>query len=241
MSELRTPALQTASPVGLWVAQYPRTAEVFDMLQIDYCCDGQKTLENACWENGLEVVRVHSLLKYTVAQAGKDAQPDWMHASLSQLCDHIEQKHHALLKDSLPLLSDLMAEVVNLHGDDHEELREVQQHFITWRDEILAVMVEEERSLFPAIRRFENDLDRSQSLIDSIQKMIQRITFKHADIGEALKKARSAAKHFSAPQDACGKFSQMYGLLRWIEADVRHHVHKEESILFPRVKTAVNS
>ncbi|WP_442505396.1 DUF542 domain-containing protein [Novipirellula sp. SH528] len=239
MSESRTVALQHDSPIGLWVAQHPQTAEVFDMLHLDYCCDGEKPLENACWENGLEVLRVQSLLQRTVAEAGTNCQSDWMHASLTQLCDHIEQKHHALLKDTLPLLSKLMEEVVDLHGEAHEELREVQQHFIAWRDEILAVMVEEEQSLFPAIRQFESDADHSQSLADAVAKMIHRVTFEHAGIGETLKKARSASKNFSAPKDACPKFSQMYGLLRWIEADVRHHVHKEEAILFPRMKTAL--
>ncbi|QDS94830.1 Iron-sulfur cluster repair protein YtfE [Roseimaritima multifibrata] len=208
------------------------------MLQIDYCCGGDKPLENACWENGLEVLRVHSLLKQTVAETHDTEHPDWMHASLTELCDRIEQKHHARLKDSLPLLSRLMAEVVALHGEAHEELREVEQHFMTWRDEILTAMAEEERSLFPAIRQYDSEAftDHSETLTAPLQEMIYRVRFEHADIGEALKKTRSASKNFLAPKDACAKFSQMYQLLRWTEADVRQYVHKEESILFPRVK-----
>ncbi len=76
MSYSRTANLQADALVGTWVAQFPETAAVFDMLQIDYCCDDEKSLENACWANGLEVLRVHSLLKHTVAETGKNAQPD---------------------------------------------------------------------------------------------------------------------------------------------------------------------
>jgi len=146
MSDSRNANLQADVLVGTWVAQYPETAAVFDMLQIDYCCDGEKPLEDACWANGLEVLRVHSLLKHTVAEAGNNAQPDWMHAPLTQLCDHIEQQHHALLKDSLQLLSDLMAEVVDLHSDDHKELRDVRQH-----------VPKEESILFPRLKEAFDD------------------------------------------------------------------------------------
>ncbi len=231
--------LRDDSSVGQWVAQHPQTAKVFDMLQIDYCCDSDKPLETACWENGLEVLRVHTLLRHTVAEAADAAKVDWTKASLSELCDHIEHTHHTLLKETLPLLSDMVAEVAELHGSEHEELRDVQQNFIVWRDEIIAVMAEEERSLFPAIRELESSDRPKSDAADSVHRMIRRLALEHADIGEALKSARAASNRFKAPKDACPKFAQMYGLLRWIEADVRQHVHKEEAILFPRVNTLV--
>lgn len=240
MTESRIADLQADATVGTWVAEYPETADVFAMLQVDYCCQGNKPLENACWEHGLEVVRVHSLLKHTVSQAGNTAETDWTLAPLSELCDHIEKRHHELLKESLPLLSDMVAEVVNLHGDDHQQLREVQTHFIKWRNDIVGVMAEEERTLFPAICRLESDHGPDTPTHASLKCTMHGIQLNHADIGSALKNARSASENFKAPKDACAKFSQMYGLLRWIENDVRQHVHKEESILFPRVRKLLN-
>ncbi len=240
MSHTNDESLDATSSVGQWVAHHPATANVFDMLHIDYCCDGGKPLENACWEHGLEVIRVHALLKHTVAQSvASFSSSDWLHAPLADLCDHIEKHHHSVLKQSLPLLSDMMADVVELHGSEHEELRDVQHHFITWRDEILALMIEQERSLFPAIRRFANEPDSRSSLAESLIKMMSRASYEHTDIGEAMKQANRAADGFTKPTDACPKFAQMYGLLRWIEADIRQHVHKEESILFPRIKDAI--
>ncbi|QDT05025.1 Iron-sulfur cluster repair protein YtfE [Rubripirellula lacrimiformis] len=241
MSGKGAAVLHDDSAVGLWVAQHPETAEVFEMLQIDYCCDGNKPLENACWENGLEVLRVHSLLAHTMAESANADQPDWLHASLTQLCDHIEQTHHALLKSSLPMLGDLISEIVSLHSQTHEGLRDVQLSFVAWRDEIVALMEEEEASLFPAIRRLEVDGNGSPSDKDFISTMIHRVTSEHTDIGEALKMTRKAGKNASATKDGSTKISRMYGLLRWVESDVRHHVHIEESILFPRVLAALAS
>ena len=60
MSESDSQNLNDESSVGRWVAQHPETAKVLETLRIDYYCNGDKSLEKVCWENGLEVVRVHS-------------------------------------------------------------------------------------------------------------------------------------------------------------------------------------
>lgn len=234
MSNSQTTTLKYDSPVGVWVAQHPQTADVFEVLRIDYCCDGDKPLEWACWENGLDLLRVHSLLRCIIAEIDDATMGDWLHAPLADLCDHIEYTHHAFLKNSLPSLSSLLAKVVELHGYEHEELRDVQHHFATWRDAILAVIAEEERSLFPAIRLMESHEEPTDRNLGSIPKLIRRVAFEHKDIGVALKEARKASGDFIKPKDACPTFAQMYGLLRRVETDVRHHVHKEEYILFPR-------
>ncbi|WP_146409415.1 DUF542 domain-containing protein [Allorhodopirellula heiligendammensis] len=41
------------SSVGQWVVEYPQTADVFETLQISYCCEGDQSVEEACWKNGL--------------------------------------------------------------------------------------------------------------------------------------------------------------------------------------------
>ncbi len=37
---------------------------------------------------------------------------DWLHAPLTELCDHIAKTHHAFLKNALPTLSDWLAKIV---------------------------------------------------------------------------------------------------------------------------------
>jgi regulator of cell morphogenesis and NO signaling len=45
--------LNLNTTVGEWAAQRPQTARVFEALQIDYCCGGGTSLEQACWERQL--------------------------------------------------------------------------------------------------------------------------------------------------------------------------------------------
>ncbi|TWU45854.1 Iron-sulfur cluster repair protein ScdA [Novipirellula aureliae] len=226
--------------VGQWVAEHPQTADVFEMLRIDYCCDGDKTLEQASWEHGLELLRVHSLLQRTIAEIEDASVDDWLHASLSGLCDHIEQKHHAYLKNTLPTLTSLIAEVVEVYGDAHAELGELQDYFVGWRSEILNVMAMEERDLFPAIRQLDEATFTGERFgrgddFRQLSVPIRRVIYDHEDIGQSLRSARVVAADYKPPSDAGQTYRQMLGLLRRVETDTRHHVHKENYILFPRV------
>lgn len=235
MSKLKTPKLTENSSVGQWVARHPETAEVFEMLRIDYYCDGDRPLEKVCWENGLKVLRVHSLLQQTIEDLHDPTIDGWLNASLADLCDHIEQTHHAFLKNSLPAVTTLLAQVIELTGDDHPELREVRRHFINWRDETLEVMANEERSLFPSIREMEREGENGSRDWRGIAKLIRNVGYEHHDIGDALRKARDAAENQPEPPDARPIYRQLLGQLRGIESNMRHHIHKEEYILFPRV------
>ncbi len=222
------------SSVGRWVAEHPQTADVFEMLRIDYCCGGDQTLEEACWTNGLEVLRVHSRLQRAIAGICDESIDDWLHASLTSLCDHVEQTHHASLKSELCRLTDLVARVVGVHQDAHPELVDVQQRFIALRNEMLPHTSREENVLFPAIRQLEKSGDLLSEHNPNIKKTIRSLLFEHQDVGDELRSIRSASQNFAVPGDTCSSYRDMLESLRRLETDTHLHIHKENHILFPR-------
>jgi len=40
--------------------------------------------------------------------------------------------------------------------------------------------------------------------------------------------------HYKLPEDACPTYTVTYKMLQQLEADMYHHVHKENSVLFKR-------
>ena len=146
------------SSVGNWVAAHPQTSRVFEALKIDYCCGGGKSLEQACWDRGLDPKRVIQQLEQSIKECEQSAD-NWLNTSLSELCDHIEQTHHAYLKDELPRLTEMVAKVVKAHGESHPELATAQEVFASLRAELEPHMFKEEQVLFPAIRQLEQSAD----------------------------------------------------------------------------------
>ncbi len=220
--------------VGRWVAEHPQTADLFEVLQIDYCCGGDQSLEEACWKGGLESLHVHSQLQRLVVGIDDETLEDWLHASLSDLCDHIEHSHHAYLKAELSRLTDLIAKVMDRHRDSHPELADLQNYFISLRTEMLPHTAREDEVLFPAIRQLERFGELADDRIQTLGKPIRALLFEHLDVGHGLRNIRQAAQDFAVPTDACSSYRDLLASLHRLEIDTHIHIHKENHVLFPR-------
>jgi regulator of cell morphogenesis and NO signaling len=56
----------------------------------------------------------------------------------------------------------------------------------------------------------------------------------HDDAGEALRRMRELTNDYTPPLDACNTYRAVFDSLRELELDMHRHVHKENSILFPK-------
>src|SRR5689334_10558084 len=83
--------------VGQLVVERPSRARVFERLGIDYCCGGKQPLRLACEQKKLDYDAVLTELEQDQVAPEAGAR-NWASASLADLCDHIEQTHHAYLK-----------------------------------------------------------------------------------------------------------------------------------------------
>src|SRR5690606_34882644 len=135
--------------VGEIAAKDMRKAEKFKKLGIDFCCGGKKTLEEACLENGLDILRVQKELE-EAAKEPATAQPlDFSGWPLGFLADYIVNVHHSYVKATAPMLLDLSAKVAGHHGITNPLfviLGEVTHQLIA---ELSAHMQKEEEVLFP--------------------------------------------------------------------------------------------
>lgn len=221
------------SSVGNWVAAHPQTSRVFEALQIDYCCRGGESLEQACRQRGLDPQQVALQLEQAVADEDPTAE-NWLEASLTELCNHIEQTHHAYLKEELPRLTEMIAKVVAAHGESHPELAAVQEVFASLRAEMEPHMFKEEHVLFPAIRQLEQSADHRPFPFGTVANPIRMMEQEHDNAGNALSRIRALTRDYQVPDDACNTYRAMLAGLRQLELDMHQHVHKENSILFPR-------
>lgn len=225
--------LDLTETVGTWVARHPQTSRVFESLQIDYCCGGGKSLEEACWERQLDPQQVHARLEEAVEKEEEPGE-DWLQASLTELCDHIERTHHAYLRQELPRLAAMIDKVVDAHGEAHPELSEVRQVFRALRGELEPHMFKEERVLFPAIRQLEESGGTASFPFGTVGNPIGVMEQEHDHAAKALSRLRWLTNDYELPADACNTYRAMLDGLRQLEADMHRHVHKENNILFPR-------
>jgi regulator of cell morphogenesis and NO signaling len=228
--------LNLSSPVGDWVSEHPRTSRIFEELHIDYCCGGRTPLEEACRERSLDPKDVEARLLESMGLFEDVPSEMWNTAPLKDLCDHIEQTHHAYLRTELPRLSKMVKKVAAVHGDRHQYLLQLEKVFEGFRAELETHMFKEEAVLFPAIRELESESGAAQFPFGSVANPIRVMEHEHDDAGQALAKMRELTNHYQPPEGACNTFRAMLDGLRELERDMHHHVHKENNILFPRAK-----
>src|SRR5690606_4049680 len=128
--------------VGQLVVERPSRARVFERHGIDYCCGGKVGLGEACAKRGVDLAGGIAALE--AAEAPAPTERDWSGAALTDLADHIERAHHGYLRTELPRLAAMTRKVAAVHGDAHEELREVARVFEGFAAEMFSHMQKEE-------------------------------------------------------------------------------------------------
>lgn len=228
-------ALSPHTPVGALVAEKPARARIFEALDIDYCCGGDRTLAAACQAQNLDPDTVARMLD-TLPNGPADSAPtDWTEAPLGDLIDHIVDAHHGFLHREMPRLQRLLAKVTRAHGKDVAWLAPVNDLFGTLKEELEAHMESEEGYVFPAIRTLaQGRVLPDGSTLDTAT--VEQMVDEHDDAGSMLQRLRDLTNGYTPPTDACATFRTVLDGLRELEADMHQHVHKENNILFPRAR-----
>ncbi|MCP4190037.1 MAG: iron-sulfur cluster repair di-iron protein [Planctomycetaceae bacterium] len=233
--------LDTSSTVAQWVSKFPQTSRLFEQLQIDYCCGGGVVLADVCERQKLDANAILTQLEDAIAHPQHESTENWSDSGLCELCDHIQQTHHAYLRKELPRLTELVDKVASAHGANHPKLGGLQEVFAALRAELEPHMFKEEQILSPAIRQMEEAASSPHFPFGTVANPIRMMEHEHDNAGNALARIRELTDDFLLPDDACNTYRVMLDSLRQLEGDLHQHIHKENNILFPRARALESS
>lgn len=210
---------------------HPGALSVFSKYNIDYCCGGNRSLEEACIRVGLnpEKIREEILNAPTQQSAVPGRAEQW---SASLLADYIIQNHHTYVRRAIPEIEMLLDKVCAAHGEDNIELLNIQQDFRDLADELVNHMGKEEMALFPALKRLEAHNGATHPLEDTLQAPITMMEQEHAVVGDLMKSIRGLSNNYTVPEYACPTYRVTYQKLKEFDDDLMMHVHLENNILF---------
>ena len=215
--------------VGEIVAENPSQARVFQAFGIDFCCQGGRTLREACTLKG---IGLDSVIEQLEAAAAGNTPPENNPALLPpvELIKHIVDKHHAYLRSELPRIHAMSERVAKVHGGHTPSLVEVYNIYCEMSQELAGHMMKEEEILFPAIRALCAGGPSVLPLDGPVSCMLQE----HDDAGQALARMRELTNGFTPPPEACNTYRALFAGLAELEEDLHRHIHLENSVLFPQ-------
>lgn len=225
-----TPLLERT--VGELVAERPGRSRVFQNAGIDFCCQGGRTLREACERKG---ITAETVIKQLEAELTDKAAPVQNPALLPphQLADYIVETHHNYLRRELPRLHAMSEKVAKVHGPHTPSLMEVFRVFKGMEEELTSHMQKEEMVLFPAI----SSLSRGEATSMPLNGPIACMIHEHDELGEALTHLHGLTNGFRPPTDACNTYRALFAGLRELEEDLHFHIYLENSVLFPAAQT----
>lgn len=211
---------------------------VFEKLGIDYCCGGNKPLEEACRAANLSAEDVQNALDAAQQESNSTAVRDWQREPLSELIVHINVTHHKFVRQEIARLGPLFEKVCGVHGKNHPELLHIQAVFRGLAQELTQHLMKEEMVLFPYIVRMEEAVIQGEPALPppfgTVANPVVMMEHEHDSAGDALRAIRVASNGYVAPEAACASYQALYRALAEFEADLHQHIHLENNILFPR-------
>ena len=224
------------SIVGVLVAADYRTASVFKQYNIDFCCNGNRTLEKVCAEQQLPVDELMSGLNN--AAYTEKANIDYQFWSIDLLAEYIEQKHHKYVTNTIEEIKPYLQKITMVHGNRHPELSKIKSLFDNCAGELLQHMKKEELMLFPYIKRMmrvkEDKSSAMSSPFGSVQNLINMMHAEHDHEGERFRQIAALSTNYAVPPDGCNTYRVTMALLQEFEEDLHLHIHLENNILFPK-------
>ncbi len=225
MSDLKNASL------GEIVTNDFRTASIFTNHHIDFCCGGKMSLSEACKNEGINLDEVCGEIEKLPSIKPGNSQNfnEW---NIDFLADYIMNTHHKYVTKNLPELKFYTHKIADVHGEGHEELKEIASTFAYIYDELTQHLKNEEEVLFPAIKKALTSDDPEAR--KTIKSEIDRMNGEHDFAGGAMDKISKLSNRYALPADACTTFELTYKMLEEFENDLHVHVHLENNILFPK-------
>lgn len=213
------PLLPETSLAAL-ASHHAAASRVFQRHQLDFCCQGARSLAAACREQGVDADAVLAELR---AAASPSPTADWTSAGSAELIEHIVRHFHEDHRAELPRLLAMAEKVERVHAGRTTCPTGLAQYLHEFGQRLDQHMQKEEQVLFPLLRQGAD-----------APAPIHCMLAEHDEHAVSLRTVRALAHDFVPPAEACGTWRALYKGLEALERMVMEHVHLENHVLFPR-------
>ena len=229
--------IQENQIIGELVANDYRTASVFKKYNIDFCCQGNRTINDACEAKEIDGKLVVADLNALV-QSQQPGSIDYQSWPMDLLAEYIEKKHHRYVEEKTLEIKPYLEKIARVHGGRHPELLEINEHFNATAGELAMHMKKEELIVFPFIKKMVKAKEEGTKLaapnFESIQFPIKAMMDEHTNEGDRFRLIEALSNNYTTPEDGCNTYKVTFALLKEFEQDLHLHIHLENNILFPR-------
>jgi len=212
------------------VTDYPKSADIFRNVGIDFCCGGQESIASAV--NHKPNIDLNSLLNklnhIDNTESNSTINPKFL--NVESLIQYIQSAYHETLKEEFKNLTPYVTKLAKVHGPSHPYLLKLQDLYREFRNSMLDHIRKEDEEDFPKLIQYSQGQD-----VQNIKIILEDLINDHEDTGQLLNVMNQLTSDYQAPEEACGTWKLVYQRLQNIEHQTHQHVHLENHVLFKKV------
>ncbi|GGG95327.1 iron-sulfur cluster repair di-iron protein [Polaribacter pacificus] len=229
--------IQADTLVSDIVAKNYNTAAIFSKYNIDFCCNGNRSLAKVIEKKGIPLEEIIEALAAEVDT--RENQSDlFQKLNIGALSDYVVESHHSYVEKSIPPIKQYLDKLCKVHGDRHPELFEIRELFFGSADELTKHMKKEELILFPFFKKLAKLKKEGGAYekphFETVENPIAMMHHEHDVEGERFRKIAELTANYTPPADACTTYKVTFSMLKEFEEDLHKHIHLENNILFKR-------
>jgi regulator of cell morphogenesis and NO signaling len=228
----QTITINGQTKLGDLVTYFPAITSRLNELHIDYCSQGDRSLESAIDEAGLTpdfITEVQNAYSDYLARSDKERPVSEL--SDEELVDLILDTHHLTERALWKELDKLVNLIMLVHYEHDKELMlKIHRSFSELKMELEEHFAKEEKELFPAMLK----VDKTPEDRAAIRSLISELEDEHDGAGKIIKRLIKETNDFTPPEFACPTVKAVYQKLHELADDVFLHIAKENSVLFKR-------
>jgi regulator of cell morphogenesis and NO signaling len=197
---------------------------VFSKYNIDFCCGGGLTLEEACAANGVDFENLKAeieAINYKIAGSRQENE-----VTVSSLITQLKDEYHAYFYEILPQIVPISAKVAQVHGTQNPELLQINELVKAIEIVLLETTKNAESSLFNALK----ELDEEQ-----FNKALKKGEIAQHLISDSFKEISKLSNHYEIPSNACNSFKFLYTNLHDFDHQFQKYVHFIMHVFVPKV------
>lgn len=158
--------------------------------------------------------------------------------TLTQLCDRVEKKHHALIRKNISEIEAMITEIVNHNEEDYPFLNRVLKRFQEVADTLAMHIQQEETIILPYIEKLEEAASKGGSPpnvhFPTLKIPVEFINKEHDVALKGMNQIREYTSNYFLPMYANGKLRKLYTQLQEFEKALEDAIKLEEKTLFPQ-------
>jgi len=205
----------------------PGAVAIFEEMEIDYSCQGPRSLADAAHDAGYHVEEVIERLE---SSRGSDHATNWFREPLPALIDFLTNDHRSTVGEHLPELRNRIEDVASSIGET-AELRRIRVLFGHLAAALQTHVINEERELFPFISRLHT---AKTDLLGAPRMRISQRVLRELVEHEAFRDRLHTLKHLVQRLPENAPVRKLREDLSTFVEEINRHMHMENNILYPR-------